>query len=120
MILKIICWIWIISGILFLIKPDMLRNKLRKKSSRKVMWFLCGLALAIGIFLIKVASSMVGLPGLILKIFGIIAVIKAFLFLNGKFSETIMAWFSSQPISFFRIWAVVQIVIGLTILNLPQ
>ncbi len=60
MLIRILGYIWIIAGILFLIKPQILKNKLQRKSLRKMKKYFIFLALFLGIVLISVGIKFEG------------------------------------------------------------
>ena len=69
MLSKILGVIWIILGLWWVVKPEALKNRLKRKMSRKVRWMVF-------IFVIIFACSMIGsvlkVSGLLPKIVGII------------------------------------------------
>jgi hypothetical protein len=113
MILKILGWLWLITGIISLIKPEWLRKRMQKKTIRKLKWVFIGIAWVIGAALIKTAGNFSGIIYWVITIVGIIAIIKGFLFISGKTSDKLMDWFSAQPVSFLRAWAVFAICLGI-------
>lgn len=116
MLAKIIGWVWVIIGILFLIKPNFLKAKLQKKGIKKIKKLLFGIAIVFGIFLIAASGKIQGFVSIIIMILGIIAIIKGVILLKAKFAEELLDWVSRQPILFFRIIALVYIAIGVVIL----
>ncbi len=112
MLVKIIGWIWIVTGVISLIKPEWLRKKLQKKTIRKLKWFFIGIAWVIGGMLINVAQNFSGIAYWAILIAGIIAIIKGFMFISGKTSDKLVDFFSVQPVSFLRVCAVVAIGAG--------
>lgn len=116
MLAKIIGWVWVIIGILFLIKPNFLKAKLQKKGIKKIKKLLFGIAIVFGIFLIAASGKIQGFVSIIIMILGIIAIIKGVILLKAKFAEELLDWVSRQPILFFRIIALVYITIGVVIL----
>lgn len=112
MISKIIGMIWILFGILWLFKPDLLKNRLKKKMSRKVRRTISGIIIVFGLFLI---GGIITSPGLLVKIIGIIGVIimvKAVLVLTSKTSEKALEWLADRSLLVFRIWAGVVLLAG--------
>ncbi len=116
----ILGWFLIITGVLFLLKPEGLRKKLQKKSIkylRKIL-FLIGIALA-GFF-VAAGWKSEGLFSKILMVIGIIGILKAFFFLKAKAAGKIVEWFLKQPVVFFRVGATLQIILGIIILALRK
>lgn len=118
MFAKIFGWFWIIMGILFLIKPAMLRNKLQKKSFKILKKYLFAIAIILGLFLIGVGLKHQGILSKIIMVLGIIGVLKGFFFIKSKAAEKIVGWVIKQPLSFFRIAASCYILLGILILRL--
>ena len=58
MFAKLFGLLWIVLGILWLIKPEMLRSRLKKKMTRKVMWLILGIVflLLVQLFLLALGS----------------------------------------------------------------
>lgn len=117
MLLTLLGWIWLISGIIFLLKPHWLRNKLKKKSLKAIRGWAFGLGLALGFLLVKATWGMPGwLPKLIFLL-GLIAVFKGVFFLKARSAGRVVDWLVSQPVRVFRMFAVGQVVIGAVILS---
>lgn len=118
MLAKILGWIWIITGILFFLKPHMLRNRLQKKSIKKIRKYLFATALGLSSMFLGIAWNSKGILAKIVFVFGIIGIFKSLFLLKAKTSEKLIAWFSKQPLEFFRMWAVVQMGFGVVLLFL--
>lgn len=116
MLLKILGWFWVITGVLFLFKPEFLRNRLKKKSVKKLRRFFFAIALALGVLLIKATWGVPGVLAKIVLVCGLIAIIKAFFFLKSASADVVIAWFLAQPLEFLRGWAAVQIGFGVIVL----
>ncbi len=114
---KILGIIWLILGIIWLIKPEVLKNRLKRKMNRKIRFTVYGSLIIIGIFMI---GSILKAPGLIPKIIGVLGavlIVKAVLLLLSKASEKMWEWWAGQPLIFFRLQAIVFIVIGLMLIS---
>lgn len=112
MIFDILGWIWIVTGALFFWKPEWLRGRLLRKGKRKARGILFMAALVVGGIIIKAAWGVPGLLGKIALVIGIIAIVKAFFFLNAKSAEHLLGWFEKQPVQYLRGYAVLQIAVG--------
>jgi len=113
MVFDILGWLWIITGVLFFWKPEWLRKRLVKKGSRKVRGILFGITVVVGGIIIKAALGVPGMPGKIVLVIGIIAIVKGFLLLNAKSSEHLLNWFEKQPTRYLRGFAVLQVAVGI-------
>lgn len=118
MLLTILGWAWIITGVFFLFKPERLRNKLRKKSVKKLKRFFFALALGLGFLLIKATWGVPGLLAKVVMIFGFLGIFKAAYLIKAKAADKLIEWYIQQPLKFYRISACVQIVIGGIILTI--
>lgn len=117
MLLKILGWIWLISGIFFLLKPQRFRDKLQKTSAKKLKRFFFWLALTLSILLITAVWNVHGTVATILKILGVIGLFKAAFFLKAKAADAVLEWYVSRPVKFFRFSAIGLIVMGAFILT---
>jgi len=116
MFLKLLAFIWVISGIVFLIKPLWMRGMLQKKGAKKMRGIFFGLALVLGGALIGATWGKEGILYKMVMIAGIVGIVKAFFFLNAKASEKVFEWFAGQSIIFFRLCAGAQLGFGLFLL----
>ena len=113
MLLKILGILWIISGIFWTIKPQTLKNRLKKKMSRKLRWIIYSFMLLFGLLVI---GGVIRTPGMLPKIVGIAGIfitIKAILLLTSKTSEKMIGWWSERPLLFFRICALSILALGI-------
>jgi uncharacterized membrane protein len=117
MLLKLLGWFWLITGLIFLLKPMSLRNRLKKQSTKKIRKFIFGIGLVLGLLLINATWGIPGLLSKIVLIIGVIAIIKAVFFLKAEASAKTIEWFLAQPAKFYRYWAVAQITVGALILT---
>ena len=116
MLSRILGTIWIILGLLWLIKPEGLKNRLKKKLNRRMRKVVFGFILVFGFLMI---GSVFKVPGILPKIVGIIGMliaIKAIILLMSKASEKIFDWWAERPIMYFRICALIILAIGLMLM----
>jgi len=117
MLLTLLGWVWVITGILFLMKPQWLRNKLKKKSLKTIRRWTFAIALALGLLLIKATWGMTGWLPTLIFILGLVGIFKAVFFLKSRSAEKVVDWFVRQPVRIFRIFAIGQIIFGAVILT---
>ena len=117
MLAKILGWFWILTGIIFLLKPEWLRKRLQKKSYKILKKYLFVIALFFGFLFITAAFKSAGISSKLLLFFGIIAIFKSLFFLKAKAAARILDWFIRQPSFLFRIVALCQIILGIIILS---
>lgn len=107
---------FIMLGILFLLYPESLRKRLRKKALRKIRRYLFIGAITLGILLISTGWQYEGLLPKILVLVGIIAIFKGVFFLKSRSADKVTEWILKQPVVFFKIFAACQIILGLMII----
>lgn len=120
MFATILGWFWIVMGIFFLWKPEILKKKLNRKSLRKIRKYLFVLAVILGILLIKAGWGYEGALAKIIVILGILAIFKGFFLLKSEITGRMMEWWGQKPLIFFRFGACVYIIIGIMILHLGR
>jgi hypothetical protein len=113
---KILGFIWIILGILWLAKPQALKNRIERKMNRKMRWTIYGFLIIFGILMV---GSVIKAPGLLPKIIGIIGlilIIKGISLLLSKASEKLWKWWAEQPLAIFRLQAFCILAIGIMLI----
>ena len=118
MLAKILGWFFIGMGMLFILKPQILQNKLRRKSAKVLRKYLFLIAVFFGILLFKAGWGHPGFLPKIIMILGIVAIFKGVFLLKAKASDKILKWYAGRPLIFFRIGAIFYILIGILILTL--
>ena len=117
MLVKFMGWLLIISGVIFLIKPEALRNKLVKKGIKRLKKTLFLITFTVAILFITTALKMQGIMSKVILVFGIIGIIKAFLFLKEKTGQKMLDLAINMPIICFRIGGIFYIIIGVIMLR---
>ena len=108
----ILGWILIISGIIFLIKPERARNKMLKQGFGVIKGVLVVIAIYLILFLMSLAGKSRGiLSTLILLV--LLIVVVAFFKLKKKTFLKLQEQFKKIPVKILRIYAIIQIIIGL-------
>ncbi|MFH1093970.1 MAG: hypothetical protein V1739_07445 [Candidatus Omnitrophota bacterium] len=118
MFAKILGGAWIILGVVFLMKPQMLRTRLQKNGIKKIRKYLFAAALALSSMIMSIAWNSEGILAKIVFVFGLMGIFKSMFFLKEKTSEKLVVWISKQSIVFFSVWAAVQICFGVMLLFL--
>ena len=116
MLSTIIGFFFVMFGIVFLLYPESLRKRLRKKALRKLRRYFFGAALGTGILLISLGWRYAGVLPKILAVVGVVAVVKGLLLLKSRAAEEATQWILKQPVLTLRIFAGAQIALGLLIL----
>jgi len=112
MIAKIIGWTWIMLGIFWLIKPEGLKNRMKKKTGRRTKRVIYAAILMMAFYMIGSAFGAPGMLPKIIAIIGMIMVIRVIIMITSKTSEKIFDWWTNKPSIIFRIWALVFLMIG--------
>ena len=118
MFVKILGYIWLVVGILFLLKPQILKNRLQKKGLKKLRKYFVLLALILGALLISIGFKFQGILAKIVMILGILGIFEGIFLLKAKASDKIIEWFAAKPLIYFRLGACFYIAIGIILLTL--
>jgi len=118
MLAKILGWFWVVTGVLFLVRPDFLRKRIHKKSIKVVRRYLFAILLFFAAMLITTGFKYEGLVAKILLVMGIVAIFKGFFLLKAKAADKILQFLVKQPLFTFRLWALAQIGLGYIVLNI--
>ncbi len=116
MFAKILGIIWVILGVLWLVKPEALKMRMKKKMTRKTRRIV--LAFILG-FCFLLIGSIMKIPGVLSKVIGIaglIMIVRMILKFTSKASEKALDWLLNRPALFYKIFAIVIIIIGLTLI----
>jgi len=113
MLSTIVGCIWVLLGLLWTFKPEMLKNRIKRKMTRTVKWTVLGFVIFFGFM---IAGSVIKASGIwpkVIGILGLIIVIKLIMIFISKTSEKAIAWCADRPLIFFRIWGISLLVMGL-------
>ena len=113
MILKIIAWVWIVTGVLFLLMPSLFRWYVKKKSYRGLRKILLINGIVLAIWFIRAVSVITNtLHRRLLIAAGILLLIKLFFFLKSRLGKRALEWLGGLPLGIFRLAALVQTALG--------
>ncbi len=110
--LLIVSWGWKILGVWWFFRPGGIRRRFEKryrKGGRLLL--LTVLAISAGI-LFAVGRRMGGVWGTVLAVLGVIAVLKALVFVRGRVSESVLDWWNRQPVWVYRVSAASLFLLG--------
>ena len=99
-------------GLFWLIKPENLQNRLKKKMSRRVRRIVYGFVLVFAFLMIGSAFRAPGFLSKIVAIIGMIIVIKVIMMITSKTSEKVFGWWADRPVVVFRAWALAVLAAG--------
>jgi hypothetical protein len=115
----ILGWILIISGIIFLLKPEKARNKMLGQGFGIIKGFLVLIAIYLILFLISLAGKTHGVLSILIVLI-LLVVIVAFFKLKKKTFIKLQEQFKKIPVKILRIYAVIQIIIGVLMVLLKH
>jgi uncharacterized protein YjeT (DUF2065 family) len=116
--ITILAWFLIITGALFLWRPERARRKLTGMGFGPAKWILLIAIIYVAGILIALSGKLSGILALILLITVIIGSIKVYFLLKKKLYKKFVEWFAKVPIKHLKIFAVIQIAIGCLMLIL--
>ena len=100
-------------GLLWFIKPEMLKNRIKRKMTHNLKRVVFGFVIVFGLLLVGSVMKASGIIPKIIGVIGIIIVVKGSLLITGKASDKLLDWWGAKPIIFFRIWAACVLAIGI-------
>jgi len=112
MITQIIGSIWIILGIVWLIKPEGLKNRLKRKMGRRAKKVIYVAVLMLALSMIGSAFSAPSVLFKIIAIIGMVMAIRVIIMITSKTSEKIFDWWADRPTIIFRVWALIFLAVG--------
>ncbi|MFA6282396.1 MAG: hypothetical protein WCY05_07870 [Candidatus Omnitrophota bacterium] len=115
----ILGWILIVSGIIFLLKPEKARNRMLSQGFGMIKGLMVLIAIYLGFFLISLAGKARGILSAII-LFILLAVIMAFFKLKKKTFLKLKEQFKKIPVNILRIYALMQIIIGIIMVLLKH
>jgi len=118
MLTKLLALLWIVLGVVWFIWPHLLRNRLKRKMSRKIKWAIFILTFIFGVHLLGVAFRMPGFLAKVAGLFGVMLLIKGVLLMTTQLLEKIAERIVTFPVEIIRLWATGCVVAGWILLSL--
>ena len=115
MIIKIIGWIWLSTGIILVLMPGILRWQIQRKSRKIIKNYLFAIALLPASLLVAVGFKISGIVPKLIMVIGLIILVRIVFLFKSKAAEKAIDFLKKQPIIFFRLWALIQAAIGFVI-----
>lgn len=109
-------YFFILTGVVFLLKPAILKKRLEKKTVKQAKKLLLAVLFFLSFLLISAGLKMQGVPAKIVIVLGVIGIFKAFFIFKAKAAEKIVGWFLGLPQAYFRAFALFQVLLGVGIL----
>lgn len=118
--ITILAWFLIITGVLFLWRPERARKKLIGIGFGPAKWFLLIAIIYVAGILVTLSGKLSGILAFLLFIAAIIGSIKAYFLLKKKLYRKFVEWFAKVPIKHLKNFAVIQILFGCLMLLLKR
>ena len=116
MLSKILGIIGILTGLFWLIKPEALKNRIKKKINRKIKIIVFIFVIGFGLLLIGSIIRAEGFLPKFIGVIGIVITVKGILLLTSKTSEKILEWLQDRSLLFFRACALFIFVMGIMLM----
>ena len=116
----ILAWFLILTGIWMFIKPERARRKFAMQSFGYVKFYLLMLALFLAAILVSVSAKISGVLSLAVLCAGIFFLVKGYFGFKKKAAQKINAWAQPLSVRTLKIYAAVQIAIGVLMLVLQR
>ena len=116
MLSKIVGIIGIFTGLLWLMRPEALKNRLKRKMSRKLKLTVYCFIIIFGLLIIGSALGAPGILGKAVGIIGLIITIKVIMLITSKTSEKMSEWLADKPLKLYRIWALAIVAVGVMLI----
>ncbi|MBL7071677.1 MAG: hypothetical protein ISS26_05870 [Candidatus Omnitrophica bacterium] len=110
---KILGIIWTILGLLWLFKPEILKNRLKRKVGRRMKWIVYGFLIVFGFLIVASVLKAPGLPAKLAGMIGAVIAVKGMLLLFSKTSDRLWQWWADMPLIYFRLQALIVLAIGI-------
>ncbi len=106
----------ILFGVLGIINPQGCKNRLRRRINIRMRFIVYAFILVFAVLVMGSAFRAQGIPAKIAGVAGLIITIKVIMLITTKSSETLSIWLEKRPLSFFRIWAFIILLMGVMLL----
>lgn len=116
LLLILLGWFLIITGLLMYFRPKWARSKLTGHGFGILKGYMLIMALFAASFLLSFGSNVEGAFSKIVMIVGIIALIKAYFLLKKKLFKKVSSWTERLSEKALKNYAVVQVIIGVLML----
>ena len=118
MIIRIIGWVWLSTGIILVLMPGILRWQIQRKSKKIIKRYLFAIALLPAALLVAIGFRISGIIPKVVMVIGLFILVKIVFSFKSKAAERVIDFLKKQPTIFFRLWALVQSLAGLAIVLL--
>jgi uncharacterized protein YjeT (DUF2065 family) len=116
----ILGWFLVITGILFIIRPERARNKITSHIYGIIKWNILVLCIFVGSGLLSLSDKTTGAISNALFIFATVGTVWMFFLLRKKTRKKLSEKLGLVPIRYLKIFALVQIAVGASMLLLHK
>lgn len=113
---RVIGALWIMLGIFWLLRPEVLRQRIIRKMTRTLKWVLFGFVVTLTISLIGSVFKANGLMIKAASVAGLIIAVRLIVVLGSKTSGRMGDWLSGRNLNFFRLWGIFIVVTGIIVM----
>lgn len=101
-----------IFALLWLVNPKAFKNRLQRKMNRRLKFIIYAFIMVFAALIIGSILKARGLAAKIAGLAGLIITIKIIMLTTSKSSEAISKWLAGKSLNFFRIWALIAMIMG--------
>lgn len=116
----ILGWFLIITGLLMLWQPETARRSMANKGFSIIKAYVLVLVMFAAAWFVSEMNKRSGLLALVALIAGIVILVRGVLFFQKAAAERINAWAGKVPLKYLRLYAAVQVAVGIVMHMLRQ
>lgn len=113
MFFKLTGILWIVLGIWWIMRPQVIRRRFSKKvrkTRRKIIFLM---AILVATLFFSAAKYTHGALANVFLILAFLGIVKTTFFLTSKGAEKILDWWAEKPLWMWRVWAGCFVLIGI-------
>jgi len=114
MLVKILGYVWALSGLFWLIWPGCLKWWLMTMTGWKIRRLTFGVMLLVGVMMVGSLFRIPGTLSKILMVVGMLLTIKAVRLITSRAAEGLTEWWAARSMVFFRLWALGVLAVGIS------
>jgi hypothetical protein len=114
-ILKGLGILWILLGLWWILRPQGVKKRLGKQFRRTLRTVLFLVLVASGGLLISASKYLDGMMAAGVVVVGIVAIVKALLFVRSKSSDVVLSWWEERPLWVYRMAGVGVLLAGVAL-----
>ncbi len=115
MISNIVGGFWIILGLIWVMKPQILKDRLARKMTRTMKRMIFGFIIMLGFSLMVAVFKIPGILAKTIGVFGMIVAIRGIMLVTSKASDKMITWWSDRSLLFFRVQGLAILISGIVL-----